>query len=289
MITFVDALQQAFGAVSYLRCKYEDGSVTSRLIASKSKVAPLTPITIPRLELMGAIVGLRLTQSISRVLEVPIKAATFYSDSTDVLWWIHGRGRDFRPFVANRIGEIQISTDPAQWHHVRTKENPADLCSRGSSPSELAESRLWWNGPEWLNKERSDWPKMQLADRPKVMAEMKAMKKQETEAVTYATLQTDQPKNVATPCREANSGGWRLDPKRYSSWTRLVRIHARVRRVLQNMTKKGEKQTSKVLLPQEIREAEEEVVRRCQREVFHDEYKALVTGKPVPQESTYQA
>lgn len=52
----------------------EDGLVTSQLIviASKSKVASLTPMTIPRLELMGAIVGLRLTQYMSRVLEVPI-------------------------------------------------------------------------------------------------------------------------------------------------------------------------------------------------------------------------
>ena len=142
VVTFVDASQQAYGAVSYLRCEYEDGSVTSRLIASKSKVAPLTPITIPRLELMGAIVGLRLTQSVSRVLEVPVKAATFYSDSTDVLWWIRGRGRDFRPFVANLIGEIQISTEPAQWQHVPTEQNPADMCSRGTGPSELAKSPL---------------------------------------------------------------------------------------------------------------------------------------------------
>ena len=48
--------------------------MTSRLIDSKSKVAPLTPMTIPRLELMGAIVGLRLTQSISRTLRLPITA-----------------------------------------------------------------------------------------------------------------------------------------------------------------------------------------------------------------------
>ena len=77
VVTFVDASQQAYGAVSYLRSEYEDGSVTTRLIASKSKVAPLTPITVPRLELMGAIVGLRLTQSVSRALEVPLKAAAF--------------------------------------------------------------------------------------------------------------------------------------------------------------------------------------------------------------------
>ena len=114
MVTFVDASQQAYGASSYLRCEYEDGTVTSRLIASKSKVVPLTPMTVPRLEVTGAIVGLKLTQSVSRTLGLPIKAATLYSDSTDVLWWIRGREKDVQPFVANRIGEIQISTEPAQ-------------------------------------------------------------------------------------------------------------------------------------------------------------------------------
>ena len=55
VVTFVDVSQQAYGASSYLRCEYEDGTVTSPLLASMIKVAPLTPMTIPRLELMGAI------------------------------------------------------------------------------------------------------------------------------------------------------------------------------------------------------------------------------------------
>ena len=166
VVTLVDASQQAYGALSYLRCRYEDGTVTSRLIISKSKVALLTPITVPRLELMAAIVGFRLTQCVSRTLGLPIKAATFYSDSTDVLWWIGGKGRDFRPFVANCIGEIQLSTEPSQWH-VSTNENSADLCSRGTSAVELAGSQLWWNGAEWLMKARNEWPKDAASRKPK--------------------------------------------------------------------------------------------------------------------------
>ena len=52
VVTFADASQQGYRAVSYLRSEYEDGSVITQLIASKSKVAPLTPSTVPRLELM---------------------------------------------------------------------------------------------------------------------------------------------------------------------------------------------------------------------------------------------
>ena len=92
VVTFVDASLKAYGTVVYLRCMYEDGSCSSRLIASKSKVAPLTPITVPRLELMAAILGLRLTQNVLQALSMSMQDATFYSDSTDVLWWIRGCG-----------------------------------------------------------------------------------------------------------------------------------------------------------------------------------------------------
>ena len=159
IVTFVDASQQAYGAAVYMRCEYDSDTVTSRLIAAKSKVASLNPMTVPRLELMGAILGLRLTQSLLMVLETPMQSVTFYSDSTDVLWWIRGRGKDFRPFVANRIGEIQMFTEPSQWQHVSTVENPADLCTRGASPLELAECSLWWNGPDWLTNDSVSGPR----------------------------------------------------------------------------------------------------------------------------------
>ena len=126
--------------------EYDNDTVTSRLIAAKSKLASLTPMTVPRLELMSAILGLCLTQSLLTVLEAPMQSVTFYSDNTYVLWWIGGRGKDFRPFVADRIGEIQMFTELSQWQHVSTIANAADLCTGGASPSELAECSLWWNG-----------------------------------------------------------------------------------------------------------------------------------------------
>ena len=84
----------------------------------------------------------------------------------DVLWWFRGHGRSFRPFVANRIGEIQMVTEPSQWQHVPTGENPADLCKRGASPDELLGNLLWWHGPTWLLSEDKDgWPKMDVSSR----------------------------------------------------------------------------------------------------------------------------
>ena len=118
--TFVDASQDAYGAVVYLRILYQDESVSVHFVTSKTKVAPLQTVSIPRLELMGARLGNKLAQSVSNVFDIQKEQMNFWIDSMNVLWWIRGRSRDFKPFVSNRIGEIQMSTCPAQWKHVST-------------------------------------------------------------------------------------------------------------------------------------------------------------------------
>ena len=86
--TFVDASQDAYGAVVYSRVIYKSGLVSSRLVAAKSRVAPLAATSIPRLELIAVILGLKLTESISRVYIGALGQAVFWSDSMNVLWWI---------------------------------------------------------------------------------------------------------------------------------------------------------------------------------------------------------
>ena len=280
IVTFVDASLKAYGAVVYLICTYEDGSRSSRLISSKSKVAPLTPMTVPRLELVAAILGLRLTQNILRALEMNMRDVTFYFDSADVLWWIRGCGRDFRPFVANRIGEIQMFSNPTQWQHVRTEQNPADWCTRGATPSELAESTFWWNGPAWLVQDTSQWPRMDLTNSPVNLPERKVHKneKDRGRSQTMATTTGEGDEKRTETCR--------LDPKRYSDWKHLIRIHARVIRVLNNMrNKQTRQQNQSELTPDEIRDAEDVVIRQAQKEAFPAEYEALSKGKPIPTKS----
>ena len=80
----------------------------------------------------------------------------------NVLWWIKGRSRRFKPFVANQVGEIQSLTNPKQWHFVPTKENPADFTTRGMRISDMSKVKKWWSGPDFLQKEESDWPVNQI-------------------------------------------------------------------------------------------------------------------------------
>ena len=78
--TFVDAWQDAYGAVVYLKVSFESGSVSSQLVAAKTRVTPLAATSIPRLELMAVILGLRLTKSVSRVYSGGLGLAVFWSD-----------------------------------------------------------------------------------------------------------------------------------------------------------------------------------------------------------------
>ena len=127
---FVDASENAYGAVIYMRSEYRERNVLLSFVASKTKVAPLQSLSIPRLELMAAVLGKRLALSITEILNIDKEFITFWTDSASVLWWVKGYSRQFKPSIANRIGEIQTSTNPNTWRYVPTKENPADYLTR---------------------------------------------------------------------------------------------------------------------------------------------------------------
>ena len=122
----------------------------------ESRVSPIKAVTIPRLELMGGILSARLARNIGKTLTVG--KTTFWTDSTNVLYWVRSKSRSFKPFVANRVGEIQRITDPEEWRHIPGEENPADLPTRGLTASQLTESKLWIEGPEFLKSDESCWP-----------------------------------------------------------------------------------------------------------------------------------
>ena len=84
--TFVDASQDAYSAVVYLSVIYKSGSVSSRLVAAKTRVAPLAATGIPRSELIAAILEPGLTESASRVYSGALGQAVFWSDGMNVLW-----------------------------------------------------------------------------------------------------------------------------------------------------------------------------------------------------------
>ena len=88
--TFVDTLQEVYGTAVYIKVEYKDGSSSVRLVASKTKVAPLLSISIQHMELMGAVLGNRLAKSVANAISVETRLITFWTDSANALWWIRG-------------------------------------------------------------------------------------------------------------------------------------------------------------------------------------------------------
>ena len=101
---FSDASQQGYGAVSYMRLVNQDGKIHCSFVTGKSRLAPLKPITVPRMELSAAVLSTRLDQMILKELSMPLTdESTFWTDSTCVLSYIENEDKRFHTFMANRI------------------------------------------------------------------------------------------------------------------------------------------------------------------------------------------
>ena len=183
------------------------------LVASKSKVAPLQSISIPRLELMGAVLGYRLAQTIVSVMNIEKSSVTSWTNSACVLYWIREHSKKLKPFVANRISEIQVNTTPDQWRHVPTKMNPADYITRGVRLSDLVKLTTWWYGPDYLKRGQEFWPKKEFQKTPCVMEEVKKRFTSELDKEQILN-----PVTLLISLSSTEESVWRLKPPNYSSW-----------------------------------------------------------------------
>ncbi|XP_043468095.1 uncharacterized protein LOC122502219 [Leptopilina heterotoma] len=155
---FGDASKTAYAAVIYICVQRQDGSRISRLLTSKTRVAPIKTLTIPRLELCAAFLVAKLLKNVIDVLAISNPVVHAWSASQNVLNWIRTADPSQWPiFVANRVAEVQRILPETPWHYVSTEENPADIASRGTDPQTLADSSLWWSGPKWLSLGDKIW------------------------------------------------------------------------------------------------------------------------------------
>ena len=158
--------------------------------------------------------------------------------------------------MANNVGQIQSLTDPEQWRHVPTKQNPADLLTRGLSVSALMQDR-WRKGPAFLVQAETEWPEKKIVAKEELDVEVRKQHqvRDVKERSFLSTVKED-----------------RLDSTRYSSWTKLTRVRATVNRFLENcllpvtLRKKG------TLKPEEIVTSEMHFIRLAQQEEFQRKF-----------------
>ena len=221
---FADASKKAYCAMVFLVCKTTEGTYT-RLLSAKTRVAPLKQLSIPRLELMSARVLATLMSTILEALGPNFKVdeVKYWLDSKTALFWIYNNG-EWKQFVQHRVNEILRLTRKEDWGHVSGIENPADLGSRGVSASHLKDSKLWWEGPNWLQKGKESWPNwLPLEDSPDVSSE----KKKSAQVMLITEKEEEKVSNV-------------VNLERHGSLARLLRVTAYVMRFVSNLKKKRE-------------------------------------------------
>lgn len=268
---FSDASEEAYSAVVYIRTFNEIDSAYVNLVAAKTKVAPIRQVSLPRLELNGAWLLVRLMKRVAKAFE-RFKVEIFaYTDSTIVLHQLAIHPRKLDTYVANRTASILEVLPRSRWFHVKSEENPADCASRGISPAELVNHPLWWFGPPWLKAHASTW-KHEMPDEEFDEATLEVRKKFRTFNIVVRLPKTtyEEEKQIL---------------EKRSSLLGACRQLSRVNRFLYNLRPANKEKRSGWIVPAELHSARMQFVRLAQHDVFQKEIKTLAAGREVSPKS----
>ena len=254
---FSDGGENGYGAVLWLRWNLIDGTTTLTFVMAKALVAPLKKKSIPRLELMAAIVMSRLAKFIDVVME-GIECQHFWIDSQTVLTWIRSASASFKPFVSARIQEIQDTHPPFmdEFRYVPSTMNAADALTK---PLPVRELSTWHEVPRFLLQHEDKWPQEATEHDSTVEVQTRiegCLDKARTTRrrrvhhirAVNATYITTEDRFVAV----------------VSDWDRLTRHVARLRRILQQ---RADRPITRMIGPDELKNAQHALFFLCQTDL----------------------
>ena len=270
LVGLCDASKHAYAGVVYL-CQKIGKQCKVDLVFSKLRLAPNKAVSIPRLELLAALIGTRAIQFVANQLGVKLNEKHIWLDSQCVLGWI-GSERHSSRFIENRVAEIRKHKDII-FHYVPSKDNPADLASRGVVINDLLENSLWWHGPEWLLDPNYVWTpwEQDIPNRNRKNSEIIYEAKLDAVESVESIPETPQ---IST---KGNSP-FGIDSRRFSSLTKLLRVTAWVTRFVNKVKKKST--STGPIQAAEMNAAEELWIRHIQSLHFSNLREAIDESKP---------
>ena len=266
---FSDASEKAYGAAIYAVCRCDD-TKSCHLIASKTRVAPVKSLSVPRLELCAAVLGVNLLETVHRVLVILFNdrlSLNGWTDSTIVLSWLSKPASSWQTFIRYRISKIQSFLPFEKWNHVVGEENPADICSRGVPADKIADMSLWWHGPSWLS-EKSSWPHSPITPA--------GIFSNQTDEAIISTCQTS----------HLQSNFAFLDFDRFTSFRKMVRVFCYILRFL-NLIKTKQRGHYIPNVP-DIHSASIKLLQLIQSNDLKDEIALLQSQDILPNSNSYK-
>ena len=229
---FCDSSESAYAAVVYARITENEKSEVC-LVASKTRVAPFSQQTIPRLELLSCLILSRLINSVRDSLSPLCKTEIVqcWTDSITALFWIKGRNKEWKLFVENRVQEIRKLVPEPLWAHCPGKQNPAYIPTRWINPTKIVTNECWWKGPNWLQFNREAWPNQPQPsnEHPDCLTELKGSGRS-----VLTTLMISHDSNEKLLNLDAI-----VPSENFSSYRKLLNVTAYVVRFIQNCRNKS--------------------------------------------------
>jgi len=250
-----DSSERAYSACVYVGVRDGAGNLnSSQLLISKVRLAPVRKITIPKLELLGALLLAKLVHLVRNQIHLDFKTH-FFCDSQTVLHWIQNKEKQWVPFVQRRVQTIRELVPDQNWSYIPSKENPADIASRGCSLPCLQSNKLWWQGPNW---EYIDVPS------PTTLADVMGTESACNTAINQSTYENILPLN------------------RYSTWSKAIKVVMYVKKFIRACRKQT---LLPDVSPSEVEEAEKTIFRLVQHEKYPQEIETLLAGNSVDKSS----